>query len=228
MRSLLLVLADSAHNLDAGLASGADALILDLTVGPQARQIAAGWLAGRGGATHPLLYVRVHDLASGMTEADLDAVMAAGPHGIVLPGTVGAADVQRLGVKLAVREAEHGLVDSATRILAVAGDSARGLLAIGSVPGASPRLAGIAWDAGALAGDLGIGHARDESGHWTAPFVQARATTLLAAAAAGVPAIDGPDCEMEGDCAAAQREGFAGKVALDPNQVPAINAAFSG
>lgn len=227
MRSLLLVPGDRARDLDAGLASGVDALILDLTAGPQARPIAAGWLAGLGDGPRPLLYVRVHALASGMTDSDLDAVMPAGPHGIVLPGAVGAADVQRLGVKLGVREAEHGLSDGVTRILAVAGDSARGLLAIGTVPGASPRLAGIAWDAGALAGDLGTESARDEAGRWTAPFVQARATTLLAAAAAGVPAIDGVSFDMDGDRAAARRDGFAGKIAVDPRQVAAINTAFS-
>lgn len=226
MRSLLLVPGDRARDLDAGLASGADALILDLAVGPQARPIAAGWLAGLGDGPRPLLYVRVHALASGATDSDLDAVMPAGPHGVVLPGAVGAADVQRLGVKLGLREAEHGLVDGATRILAVAADSARGLLAIGSVPGASPRLSGIAWDAGALAGDLGIGHARDEAGRWTAPFVQARAMTLIAAAAAGVPAMDGPGPGRD-DCAAARCDGFAGRIVVDPRQVAAINAAFS-
>ncbi len=227
MRSLLLVPGDSTSKLDAGLASGADALILDLTVGPQARTIAAGWLADVEDVARPATYVRVHALASGMTDADLDAVMPAGPHGIVLPGAVGAADVQRLGVKLAVREAEHGLPDGVTRILAVAGDSARGLLAIGSVPGASPRLSGIAWDAAALAGDLRVASAHDEAGRWSAPFVQARATTLLAAAAAGVPAIDGVSFDMDEDCAAARRDGFAGRIVVDPCQVAAINAAFS-
>lgn len=226
MRSLLLVPCDRARDLDAGLASGADALILDLTAGPQARAIAAGWLAGLGDGPRTLIYVRVHGLASGLTDADLDAVMPAGPHGIVLPRAVGAADVQRLGVKLGLREAEHGLMDGATRILAVVGDSARGLLTIGTVPGASSRLAGIAWDSGALAGDLGTESARDEAGRWTAPFVQARATTLLAAAAAGVPAIDGPWPGDE-DCAAARRDGFAGRIALDPRQIAAINRAFS-
>lgn len=227
MRSLLVVPGDSTAKLDAGMASGADALILDLTVGPHARSIAAGWLAGLGHMPRPLLYVRVHDLASGMTDADLDAVMPAGPHGVVLPRTVGAADVQQVGVKLAVREAEHGLADGGTRVLAVAADNARGLLAIGSVPGASPRLAGVAWDAGALAADLRVASARDADGGWTAPFVQARTMTVIAAAAAGVPAIDGVSFDMDGDRAAARRDGFAGRIALDPRQVAAINTAFS-
>ena len=225
MRSLLLVPGDSMSDLDAGLTSGADVLILDLTVGLQAREIAAGWLSRLGRAARPLLYVRVHELASGLTDADLNAIMPAGPQGIVLPRTVGAADIQQLGVKLGVHEAEHGLSDGATRILAVV-DSARGLLAIGSVPGASPRLSGITWDARALAPDLRIPSARDEAGHWTAPLAHARAMTVIAAAAAGVPAIDGVSFDMERDCADARREGFTGKIGSDPRHVAATNAAF--
>ncbi len=225
MRSLLLVPGDRTRELDASLASGADALIIDLTVGPEARQISAGWLAGLERTRSPLLYVKVHDLASGLTDADLDAIMPAGPHGIVLPRTVGATDVQQLGVKLGVREAEHGLADGATRILAVAADSARGLLAIGSVPSASPRLAGIAWDVVALAGDLRVVSARDEDGRWTAPFLQARGMTVIAAVAAGVPAIDCVGADEE--YAVARCDGFAGRITRDPRQVAAINAVFS-
>lgn len=225
MRSLLLVPGDRTRELDASLASGADALILDLTVGPQARQISAGWLAGLERTRSPLLYVKVHDLASGLTDADLDAIMPAGPHGIVLPRTVGAADVQQLGVKLGLREAEHGLADGATRILAVAADSARGLLAIGGVSGASPRLAGIAWDVVALAGDLRVVSARDEDGRWTAPFMQARGITVIAAAAAGVPAIDCVGADEE--YAVTRCDGFAGRITRDPRHVAVINAAFS-
>lgn len=109
MRSLLLVPGGSISDLDAGFTSGADVLIIDVKDGPQAREEADGWPSRFGRAARPLLYVRVHDLASGLTDADLDAVMPAGPHGIVLPRTVGAADIQQLGIKLGVREAEHGL-----------------------------------------------------------------------------------------------------------------------
>lgn len=228
MRSLLLVPGDRTRELDASLASGADALIIDLTVGPQARQISAGWLAGLERTRSPLLYVKVHDLASGLTDADLDAIMPAGPHGphgIVLPRTVGAADVQQLGVKLGLREAEHGLADGATRILAVAADSARGLLAIGSVPGASPRLAGIAWDVVALAGDLRVVSAWDEDGRWTAPFMQARGMTVIAAVAAGMPAIDCVGADEE--YAVTRCDGFAGRITRDPRHLALINAAFS-
>ncbi len=112
MRSLLFVPGDSARKLEKGLGSGADALIVDLedSVAPagkaEARGVVAGFVrAARDEATRPRLLVRVNALATGLADADLDGVMAAGPDGIVLPKTIGGADVQHLGAKLAVREA---------------------------------------------------------------------------------------------------------------------------
>ena len=73
--------------------------------------------ASRGGAVSqagtrprrrvgPLLIVRANALNSGETDADLDAVMAGAPDAILLPGSLGAASVQQLSAKLAVREAD--------------------------------------------------------------------------------------------------------------------------
>src|SRR5580700_6403237 len=112
MRSLLFVPGDSEKKLTKALESGADALILDLedsvalAAKPRARTAVAAFIgARRGRAPRPRLYVRVNPLDGGLIEADLDVVMAAGPDGIMLPKSLGGADVQRLGVKLAVREA---------------------------------------------------------------------------------------------------------------------------
>src|SRR5271170_3510730 len=152
MRSLLFVPGDSEKKLAKALESGADALILDLedsvalAAKPQARGAVAAFIgATQASVRRPRLYVRVNPLDGGLTEADLDVVMAAGPDGIMLPKSFGGADVQRLGVKLAVREADHGLADGATRILAIATESARALFGLASYAGASARLDGLAW-----------------------------------------------------------------------------------
>jgi citrate lyase subunit beta/citryl-CoA lyase len=45
-----------------------------------------------------------------------------------------------------------------------------------------------------------------------------------------VAAIDAPSGDLDGlaaDCAAAVCDGFSGKLALHPGQVPVINAAFA-
>ena len=159
MRSLLFVPGDDDKKLAKALESDADALIVDLEDSvaaarkPAARAAAAAFVAeARRLATRPRLYVRVNPFASGLTAADLDAAIPAAPDGVVLPKCLGGADVQRLGANLAVREAEHGLADGSTRIIAIATESARALFGFASYRGASDRLEGLAWGGEDLVG----------------------------------------------------------------------------
>ncbi len=240
MRSLLFVPGDSRKKLDKGLVSGADALLIDLEdsvaldAKEEARRVTADFLAEAVPmADRPRLYVRVNGLTTGLTEADLDGVMQASPDGIVLPKTVGGADVSHLGAKLAVREAEFGLSDGATRILAIATENALGVFALGTFAGASHRLMGLAWGGEDLSADIGAEANRDEVGAYTEPYRIARSLTLLGAAAAAVDAIDAVYTnfrDMNGlaaECRQARRDGFVAKMAIHPAQVPVINEAFT-
>jgi citrate lyase subunit beta/citryl-CoA lyase len=236
MRSLLIAPADEKRLAEA-LMSGADAIIVDLGQAAPgeraaARAAAARFLKetrGRGGG--PALIVRPNPLDSGETDSDLDAVMAGAPDAILLPGSLGAASVQQLSAKLAVREADLSLADGSTRIVAVA-DTARSLFGMGSYRGSSARLTGIAWSAESLRADIGAESARDPSGDYLAPYRLARDLTLLAATSAGVGAIDAvfPDLHdqqgLRAEALAARRDGFAGKMAIDPAQVGVINDVF--
>ncbi|RUV65990.1 CoA ester lyase, partial [Mesorhizobium sp. M5C.F.Ca.IN.020.14.1.1] len=80
---------------------------------------------------------------------------------------------------------------------------------------------------------IGARTARDENGRYTDVFRFARTMTILAAAAAEVAAIDTvfPHFRhmagFEAECAEAERDGFTGKMAVHPAQVPVINAAFT-
>ena len=76
---------------------------------------------------------------------------------------MGAASVQQLSAKLAVREAEFALADGATRIIAVA-DTAQSLFRMGSYRGSSARLMGVAWSAESLRADIGAETDRDRLG----------------------------------------------------------------
>jgi citrate lyase subunit beta / citryl-CoA lyase len=237
MRSLLIVPADEQRLAEA-LKSGADAIIADLAsagpAGKVAGRAAAAWFIketrGRGGG--PALIVRTHALDSGETDSDLDAVMAHAPDAILLPGSLGAASVQQLSAKLAVREAEFALPDGGTRIIAVA-DTARSLFNMGSYRGSSARLTGIAWSAESLRADIGAETDRDRLGDYAGPYRLARDLTLLAATSAGVAAIDAPFADLhdkEGlraEALAARRDGFVGKLAIDPAQAGVINNVFS-
>lgn len=240
MRSLLFVPGDNERKLQKALASGADALLIDLEdsvalpAKEDARRITAGFLAEFGKQSdRPRLFVRVNGLATGLTDADLDGIMKAAPDGIVLPKAVGGPDVAHLGAKLAVCEAEFGLQDGSTRIVAIATENARGVFALGTFAGASRRLVGLTWGGEDLSADIGAETNRREDGSYTEPYRLARALTLLGATAAEVDAIDSVYTsfrDMEGlaaECREAQRDGFVAKMAIHPAQVPIINETFT-
>ena len=239
MRSWLFVPGDSERKLDKSLTAQADVLILDLedSVAPQnkplARDTAAAFLAGRRTATSALLYVRVNDLSTGLTDDDLRVVMAARPDGIMLPKCNSGADVQHLSTKLRVLEAQNGLPDGSVRIVPLITETAIGVLSGASYRGASPRLAALTWGAEDLSAAIGARSTRDDGGRYTDVFRFARSVTILAASAAGVPAIDTVfvnfrDTEgMRRECLEAERDGFTGKMAIHPDQVAVINEAFT-
>ncbi len=240
MRSYLFVPGDSARKMEKGLGSGADALIIDLedSVAPSAketaRQVTADFLRqSKNIGDRPRLFVRVNDLASGYTAADLDGVMEAGPDGIVQPKACGGADVAHLGAMIAVREAEFGLDDGMTKIMAIATETARSVFALGTFRGASHRLLAIAWGGEDLSADLGSEGNRDANGHYTDPYRLARSLTLMGASAAEVDAIDTVYTnfrDLDGlaaECRDARRDGFVAKMAIHPAQVPVINETFA-
>ncbi|MGW9332216.1 HpcH/HpaI aldolase/citrate lyase family protein [Bosea sp. NPDC055594] len=240
MRSLLFVPGDSPKKLQKGLESGADALILDLEdsvaldAKPQARELTRDFLKETGAlARRPRLIVRVNALSTGLTEADLDAIMPGAPDAIMLPKAEGGPDLTHLAAQIAVREAECDLADGATRIIAIATETGKGIFALGSYAGASHRLEALTWGAEDLSADLGAETNRLEDGSYADPYRMARSLTLFAAAAAQVDAIDSVftafrDSEgLRAECLAGRRDGFTGKMAIHPAQVAVINEVFS-
>jgi citrate lyase subunit beta/citryl-CoA lyase len=240
MRSLLFVPADSPKKLDKAMTSGADALIVDLedSVAPSgkahARQSAAAFLKEAGTAkTRPYLLVRVNSLKTGLIDADLDAVVPEKPDAIMLPKAEGGASIIHADAKLAVREATHGLPDGHIKIAAIATETAASLFLAGTYAGASNRLSALTWGAEDLSAELGAEKNRDAQGVLLDPYRLARALCLTAAAAAGVPAIDTVFVDFHDseafrrECGAARRDGFWGKMAIHPAQVPIINAVFT-
>lgn len=240
MRSLLFVPGDSPKKLQKGLESGADALILDLEdsvaldAKPQARELTRDFLKETGAlARRPRLIVRVNALSTGLTEADLDAIMPGAPDAIMLPKAEGGPDLTHLAAQIAVREAECDLADGATRIIAIATETGKGIFALGSYAGASHRLEALTWGAEDLSADLGAETNRLEEGSYADPYRMARSLTLFAAAAAQVDAIDSVftafrDSEgLRAECLAGRRDGFTGKMAIHPAQVAVINEVFS-
>lgn len=239
MRSLLFVPGDSERKLEKGFSSPADVVIVDLEDSvavankAAARRIAADFIAARRADTRATIYIRVNDLASGLIDKDLAALVSVRPDGIMLPKAGGGHDVQQLSAKLRVCEAEAGLPDGGIKILPIVTETAGAVLATASYTGASARLAGLTWGAEDLSASIGAQTARDAGGRYTDVFRLARALTLLAASSADVVAVDTvyPNFRdaagFASECAEAERDGFTAKMAIHPDQVPVINAAFT-
>lgn len=240
MRSLLFVPGNSPRKLEKSLVSGADVLIIDLedsvelAAKAEARETARGFLRdARSIPGRPILYVRINPLSGDLADADLDAVMPGMPDGIMLPKAQSGQDVTHLGAKLAVREAEYDLADGATRIIAIATETPRAIFTLGTYAGASHRLAGLTWGAEDLSAAIGAERSRYEDGQFTSPYRLARDLTLFGASAADVAPIDTvftnfrDEAGLAAECEDARQDGFTGKMAIHPAQVPIINAAFT-
>jgi len=240
MRSFLFIPGDSPKKLDKGMGSGADALLLDLedSISPQNKaQARATTLAflkeAMPAKPRPRIYVRINGLATGLTDDDLDAVVAVHPDGIMFPKAEGGAAVMHCDAKIAAREAIHGLPDGALDIIAIATETAAALFLAGTYAGSSKRLKGLTWGAEDLSVELGAEANRDRDGNFLDPYRLARSLCLAGAAAAQVQAIDTVyvdfrnEAGLRRECEEARRDGFTGKMAIHPAQVAAINEVFT-
>ncbi|MEM7696768.1 MAG: CoA ester lyase [Pseudomonadota bacterium] len=234
MRSWLFVPGDSARKIDKGLASEADIVILDLEDSvapgqkPAARALVAERLLGR---TRPVA-VRVNAFGEGL-EDDLAAVMPAKPDIIVLPKSEAGRDVGALAAQLSVHEAQANAPDGATKILAIATETAGSLFGLGTYAGASARLIAMAWGMEDLSAALHATRTRGADGAIAPPFALARNLCLAGAHSAACAPIDtvhtvlDDDAGLKAEADMAAADGFFGKLAIHPRQVATINAAFT-
>lgn len=256
VRSWLFVPGDSERKQTKALGTQADALILDLEDSvdpaqlPAARTRVRELLRSRPEGSSPQLWVRINP-PDGSWREDLAALFGAaaqrkggdgrrqGPDGIVLPKVSSPAQIVAVADHLTALETERGVSRGATGLLVIATETPRGLLSLpqypstlGAARAAAVRLAGLTWGAEDLGAALGATARHDSSGALTLTFALARTACLLAAAALGVQAIDGVHVDfrdaagLERTLAEARRDGFSGKLAIHPDQVAPINAAF--
>ena len=240
MRSLLFVPADGGGKLDKAMASGADAVILDLedSIAPErkgeARAAAFAFLKrARSLKERPRLLVRINGLDTGMVDADLEAVVPGEPDALLFPKAEGGASVVHLDAKLTAREALAGVAEGQTKVVAQSVESAAGFFLAGTFRNASARLIGFTWGPEDLSSEIGASTNRDADGMLTEPYRLARSFCLFGAAAAKLPAIETVYVDFRNtdglrrDTELARRDGFAGRLAIHPAQVPVINAVFT-
>ena len=240
MRSLLFIPGDDEKKLAKGVGCGADALILDLEDAvssarkPAARAITAQYVAAtRALKPRPLIYVRVNALDTPYWEDDLAGIMGSRPDGVLLPKARSGGDVHTLSIALNHAEERAGVDRGATRIIAITTEVPVSLLQMHTYVGSSSRLEGLSWGAEDLSGVLGAKANREADGTWTSPYRLARNLCLFTAAAANAQPIDTvfvdlrDTAQLRVEAQLAARDGFTGKMAIHPAQVPVINELFT-
>jgi citrate lyase subunit beta/citryl-CoA lyase len=224
-RSWLFVPADSEKKIAKALDSDSDAIIFDLedSVAPANKAAARDILKSLPQRTErPQLWVRINPIGSEFHRDDLHLIGVADIHGIVLPKSEGGWDV----VELAHRTGNipiHAIVTETPASL------------FGMLSYRDPRspLAAMSWGAEDLSAALGASSKYDSDGSLSFTYKLARSLCLAGAVAAGVQPVDGvfadfkDDGGLKAEAEAARREGFTGKLAIHPAQVPVINAAFT-
>jgi citrate lyase subunit beta/citryl-CoA lyase len=219
---------------------------------PAARVRVRELLDAHAEGSAPELWVRINTPRGTVWREDLEAVFSArakrkgagdsgrAPDGIVLPKVSAPAEIIEVADHLTTLETRGGRSCGATGLLVIGTETPRGLLmlpqyplALGAAPAAAVRLAGLTWGAEDLSAALGARAKREASGALTLTFALARTTCLLTAAALGVQAIDGVHVDfrdaagLKRELDEARRDGFSGKLAIHPDQVAPINAAFT-
>lgn len=224
-RSWLFVPADSEKKIAKAIEGDADAVIFDLedSVAPskksEAREILKSLAARSGG---PQWWVRINPIGSEFHKEDLELIGIADVHGIVLPKAESGADVTQLAHRT-------GNIP----IHAIVTETAASLFAMLSYRDPKSPLAAMSWGAEDLSAALGASSKYDESGELGFTYKLARSLCLAGAVAARVQPVDGVFADfrdeegLKREAAAARREGFTGKLAIHPAQVPVINAAFT-
>lgn len=241
MRSLLFVPGDNARKLERSLASGADALVLDLedAVVPdrkaEARRLCRELLEAQAARLDgPKLFVRMNALSTGLGLDDLAAVTRGRPYGVMVPKATGGAELDLIGHYLSALEARDGLPVGSTRLLPIVTELGAAMFGMGTYPSsAGGRLCGMLWGGEDLQADLGATTNRSSDGEYLLPFAMARTLCLYAAAAAGVQAIDAvytsfrDETGLAAEASAGARGGFTAKAAIHPDQIAVINRVFT-
>jgi citrate lyase subunit beta/citryl-CoA lyase len=235
-RSYLFVPGNRPERFAKALASGADALILDLEDSvplPEkaaARQAVVDWLATAKPAIP--VWVRVHALGHPLHQDDLEILQRVRPSGLVLPKCEGSDDVLAFDEVLCGIEKRFAWHQRAVSVIAIATETARGMQRIHTFDQPLPRLAGILWGAEDLAASLGVRSLREAHGHYKATALRARDAALFASHACGVSAIDavytGLDdpTGLEAETRDHAALGFTAKAAIHPAQIPVIHQAL--
>jgi len=156
------------------------------------------------------------------------------PDGVILPHAANPEAVRQLSAEIYEIEQRSQIPPNATKVIAVAGETAASAMAILAYAESSlPRLTGLSWDDAGLARSIGATPGRRADGSLGAASALVRSQVLLAAHSRGLAPIEFARYEIQdparfqGLALAARGDGLSGMFAIHPAQVAPINAAFT-
>lgn len=239
LRSFLFVPGDSEKKIAKSWGVGADALIFDLEDAVsadrrgEAHAMVLEALARPRGDGEAERWVRINPMDTDAALEDLTAILRGAPDGIIVPKIFAANDLVTLDNMLSALEVREGLGRGTIRFMPVATETPQIMFDLGGLADVGERLFGVTWGGEDLSSAMGATRSRMPDGSWAFAYKVARTFCLFAAHAASVEAIDTLFADFTDDeglrvsSEGARMDGFSGKLAIHPRQVPVINEAFT-
>lgn len=232
MRTVLFSPANDPKKAGKAMASGADAVTLDLEDAVAYSQKDAAREALREVLSHapPVkLFVRVNSTGSRYILDDLMAVADLPVDGLMVAKAESAGDLQKIDWLLSLLEDKKGVPPGKKIRLIPFIESPGGIMKAAEIASATPRVAALAFGGVDFSQELGLRYPAESEG-----LLFARSQLVLASRQAGIdPPLDTvfPDIKnlekLWAEAETARKLGFQGKLVIHPSQVDPVNRVFT-
>jgi citrate lyase beta subunit len=231
-RALLYMPGDDRRKIEKATTLGVDCICMDMEDGvaitrkADARAVIAQAMKDLNFGSSERC-IRINSFGSGFEKFDLVAAVATNPDAIVVPKVETAEQVRSISEYIEVYEHSSNMESGSIRML-VGVETARGILNLKEIAGADKRLEAIIFGAEDFAASTGVTRTQEAT-----EVLYARSAVVTACAANDLQAIDmvyidfrdNEGLRLEAEQGA--RLGFSGKQIIHPNQVAAVQAAFT-
>jgi len=232
MRSILYIPGNNPKMVEKGPSFPADIITLDLedSVPPAEKETARKIVAenlkyvGQNGS---LVFVRINNWETELTNDDLEAVVWEGLHGVTLAKTGHPDDVKRLDWKLEELERRRGLEVGSIKISMLL-ETAKGIMNAYECCMASKRNVNAIFGAVDYCRDMRVKLTSEAVEQWWG-----RAKVGVACRAAGIVAIDAPFVAFqdipafERNVAEGKQMGYEGRMIIHPSQIEPSNRMYA-
>ena len=233
VRTALFVPANRPERVDKAIASGADAVIIDLedSVPPEEKVSSRATIALKASEhAKRSIWVRVNPIHTEWFADDVCAAVVCGISCIVFPKPSDAPDVERVAAAIGAAECKQGMADKSVSLIPFIESAAALENAYRIANAATGRLLTVAFGAADYTLDMGVDMT---AGAEELSYARFRIGVACRASGVGWP-LDTPymldihDLEgLQADAMRAKQCGFGGKLCIHPKQVDVCNRVFS-